>query len=75
MTALEICKLETDRGPLVSQGAPVGGAKEDRTPDLYNAIVALSQLSYGPVSRGRLWGPPEVAYLSPRFSKIKSLAA
>ena len=22
-----------------------GGAKEDRTPDLYNAIVALSQLS------------------------------
>ena len=25
-----------------------GGAKEDRTPDLYNAIVALSQLSYGP---------------------------
>ncbi len=26
-----------------------GGAKEDRTPDLYNAIVALSQLSYGPM--------------------------
>lgn len=26
-----------------------GGAKEDRTPDLYNAIVALSQLSYGPI--------------------------
>jgi len=26
----------------------LGGAKEDRTPDLYNAIVALSQLSYGP---------------------------
>ena len=25
------------------------GAEEDRTPDLYNAIVALSQLSYGPV--------------------------
>ena len=25
-----------------------GGAREDRTPDLYNAIVALSQLSYGP---------------------------
>jgi hypothetical protein len=28
----------------------VGGAKEDRTPDLYNAIVALSQLSYGPTA-------------------------
>jgi hypothetical protein len=27
-----------------------GGASRDRTGDLYNAIVALSQLSYGPVS-------------------------
>jgi hypothetical protein len=26
----------------------IGGAKRDRTADLYNAIVALSQLSYGP---------------------------
>lgn len=26
-----------------------GGAKGNRTPDLYNAIVALSQLSYGPI--------------------------
>ena len=26
-----------------------GGAKRDRTADLYNAIVALSQLSYSPV--------------------------
>ena len=25
-----------------------GGAKGSRTPDLYNAIVALYQLSYGP---------------------------
>ena len=25
-----------------------GGARRDRTVDLYNAIVALSQLSYGP---------------------------
>ena len=30
----------------------VGGAKGDRTPDLNNAIVALSQLSYGPTRRG-----------------------
>ena len=28
----------------------VGGAKRDRTADLYNAIVALSQLSYSPVT-------------------------
>ena len=27
----------------------VGGAKRDRTADLYNAIVALSQLSYSPL--------------------------
>ncbi len=26
-----------------------GGAGRDRTDDLYNAIVALSQLSYGPM--------------------------
>ncbi len=25
-----------------------GGARRDRTADLYNAIVALSQLSYSP---------------------------
>ena len=28
----------------------LGGARRDRTVDLYNAIVALSQLSYGPES-------------------------
>ena len=27
---------------------PIGGAKGSRTPDLLNAIQALSQLSYGP---------------------------
>lgn len=27
----------------------IGGADQDRTDDLYNAIVALSQLSYGPI--------------------------
>ena len=26
-----------------------GGAEGDRTPDLLNAIQALSQLSYGPI--------------------------
>ena len=28
-----------------------GGANRDRTDDLYNAIVALSQLSYGPFAK------------------------
>ena len=28
-----------------------GGACRDRTADLYNAIVALSQLSYSPITR------------------------
>ena len=37
-----------------------GGARRDRTADLYNAIVALSQLSYGP----RIWKPQSTA--SPR---------
>ena len=32
------------------RGEKVGGARRDRTADLYNAIVALSQLSYGPIS-------------------------
>ena len=30
-----------------------GGAEGDRTPDLCNAIAALSQLSYGPIRSGR----------------------
>jgi hypothetical protein len=30
-----------------------GGARRDRTADLYNAIVALSQLSYGPLRRAQ----------------------
>ena len=34
----------------------VGGARRDRTADLYNAIVALSQLSYGPMNDALLVG-------------------
>jgi hypothetical protein len=36
-----------------------GGARRNRTDDLFNAIEALSQLSYGPVlqkRRGFDWG-------------------
>ena len=36
-------------GTLFETALIVGGASRDRTGDLYNAIVALSQLSYGPV--------------------------
>src|SRR4249920_539497 len=31
-----------------SADEPIGGANRDRTDDLYNAIVVLSQLSYSP---------------------------
>ncbi len=34
----------------------VGGARRNRTDDLFNAIEALSQLSYGPIQFGRLLG-------------------
>src|SRR5690242_5967193 len=34
------------------------GAEGDRTPDLVNAIHALSQLSYAPIIFGRPMGPP-----------------
>ena len=37
------------KGPAVSSRAlSIGGATGNRTPDLYNAIVALSHLSYDP---------------------------
>ena len=32
----------------------VGGARRDRTVDLLHAMQALSQLSYGPIQRGRI---------------------
>jgi hypothetical protein len=32
----------------------LGGARRNRTDDLFNAIEALSQLSYGPAPAGRL---------------------
>ena len=38
--------LKLGRALLLVRG--LGGASRDRTGDLYNAIVALSQLSYGP---------------------------
>jgi hypothetical protein len=36
------------KGSAVEPSPSIGGATGIRTPDLYNAIVALSQLSYDP---------------------------
>ena len=48
-----------------------GGARRDRTADLYNAIVALSQLSYGP---GRREFSDRTACLSRRKSEPRPCA-
>ena len=43
------------RCPRPLDDGDTGGASRDRTGDLYNAIVALSQLSYSPeLRRGRI---------------------
>src|SRR5581483_11516731 len=41
----------------LAAGVPSGGPKRDRTADLHNAIVALSQLSYGPLTCAVRLGP------------------
>ena len=54
VTVLPPCFPSKNKGSAIS-GQPldfIGGAKRDRTVDLYNAIVALSQLSYGPETSG-----------------------
>ena len=54
-----------------------GGASRDRTGDLYNAIVALSQLSYGPKSRdgslGSVTDPVNSAFRvpAPRSERVR----
>jgi hypothetical protein len=50
-----------------------GGASRDRTGDLYNAIVALSQLSYGPTLEARknkVEGTPPSSF----FARIHAVA-
>ena len=51
---------------LESKRYRIGGAKEDRTPDLLRARQALSQLSYGPRST-RFPSPFTVLYVSQRW--------
>ena len=54
-------EIQNDKTPawrLPSRGfEKPGGAEGNRTPDLYNAIVALSQLSYTPTDWLALAGP------------------
>ena len=40
--------MQLDVGSLLRPERGIGGAEEDRTPDLLRARQALSQLSYGP---------------------------
>src|SRR5690606_27917527 len=44
------CKHDPDSFSAAVVVLVTGGASRDRTGDLYNAIVALSQLSYGPTA-------------------------
>ena len=47
--------LTSIRGAEDASGGLSGGASRDRTDDLFHAMEALSQLSYGPTrSRGKL---------------------
>jgi hypothetical protein len=58
MPLLPCAKAQTKTTPEgVAVRRLVGGAREDRTPDLLNAIQALSHLSYDPVTNFRLRGP------------------
>src|SRR5215468_5090520 len=58
--------------PLDLLGFLVGGAEGDRTPDLVNAIHALSQLSYGPMSVGK---PGQAFVLAARLSRPRRAIA
>ena len=50
-----------------------GGARRDRTDDLYNAIVALSQLSYGPVALAACWcgAPKFLVFAAPLIASLQ----
>jgi hypothetical protein len=41
--------------------AEFGGARRNRTDDLFNGIEALSQLSYGPIFSSGLWEGDRIA--------------
>src|SRR3546814_4492224 len=51
----------------------IGGAEGDRTPDLCNAIAALSQLSYGPICPGRSVAFSQAPRSEEHTSELQSL--
>ena len=60
---LRICKMLQSN---------LGGDKRDRTADLLNAIQALSQLSYTPISIFQLVGPSGLEPPTSRLSVVRS---
>jgi|LSQX01.1.fsa_nt_gb hypothetical protein len=50
-----------------AKSAKNGGDKEARTPDLLNAIQALSQLSYAPIKKGFYSFFPLILYMKNLF--------
>ena len=60
---LRICKMLQSN---------LGGDKRDRTADLLNAIQALSQLSYTPISNFQLVGPSGLEPPTSRLSVVRS---
>ena len=61
--------------PPEARRAKGGGARRNRTADLLNAIQALSQLSYGPLSRPPDWVPARSAETSPGFPRDQASCA
>jgi hypothetical protein len=59
-----LCPSASVAAPRVARRAKRGGARRDRTDDLMLAKHALSQLSYGPMSRSARNGQPVFALSS-----------
>jgi hypothetical protein len=74
---IRIGKLQSARHFVKTSRSRLGGARRDRTDDLMLAKHALSQLSYGPVSRPagaqRLWWAWEDLNLRPHAYQARAL--
>ena len=67
----ELLKNGARRQTTRNVSAHVGGAEEDRTPNLLRARQALSQLSYGP--RMRVWAVVGLGGLEPPTSPLSGV--
>ena len=66
-------QITADFRRLRQGGVRLGGAGRNRTDDLYNAIVALSQLSYGP---DLVWdGPALIDRSGPSGTDLRQFAS